>query len=148
MSDDAQLAAHKAAAVRFGEIINSRDYDALPEVCQPNLVRHCPATPDVVVRSIEDMVAFLQEDLKAVPDSVVTLKMMAAEGDLVGFWANYSGTQEGPMGPFPPSGKRVDADFAGIFRFEDGKIAELWVTWDNVEMLTQLGHMTPPAPSG
>ena len=144
MSDSATFDVHKAAANRFGEIINSRDYAALPEVCQPNLVRHCPATPDVSVRSIEDMVAFLEEDLRAVPDSKIELKMMVAEGELVGYWANYSGTQEGQMGPFPPSGKRIDCDFAGIFRFENGKIAEIWVTWDNIAILAGLGHLPPP----
>jgi predicted ester cyclase len=96
------------------------------------------------VRSIEEMVAFLEEDLKAVPDSVLSSKMEVYEGDLAGFWANYSGTQTGPMGPFPASGKRVDCDFSGIFRFEDGKIAEIWVTWDNIGILTQLGHIAPP----
>jgi predicted ester cyclase len=145
MSETAKVAANKAAVERFMEIINSRDFGALPEVCQPNLVRHCPATPDVVVRSIEDMVAFLEEDLKAVPDSAIMNKMGVYEGDFAGFWANYSGTQTGQMGPFPPSGNRVDCDFAGIFRFEEGKIAEIWVTWDNIDILTQLGHMSPPA---
>ncbi len=144
MSNNATLEAHKTTVQRFTEIINSRNYEAFPEVCQPNLVRHCPATPDVNVRSIEDMVAFLEEDLKSVPDSVVTLKLLAAEGDRVGFWANYSGTQEGQMGPFPPSGKRIDCDFAGIFRFEEDKIAEIWVTWDNLGILAALGHIAPP----
>jgi len=64
MSNNATLEAHKTTVQRFTEIINSRNYEAFPEVCQPNLVRHCPATPDVNVRSIEDMVAFLEEDLK------------------------------------------------------------------------------------
>jgi predicted ester cyclase len=144
MSETATLEAHKATANRFTEIINTRDYDTFPEVCQPNMVRHCPATPEVRVRSIEDMVAFLEEDLKAVPDSRVELKMLVAEGELMGYWANYSGTQEGQMGPFPPSGKRIDCDFAGLFRFEDGKIAEIWVTWDNIGILAGLEHITPP----
>jgi len=144
MSDTARIEANKATVERWVEIINARDFDALPEVCQPNLVRHCPATPEVNVRSIADMVAFLEEDLKAVPDSVITQKMSVYEGDFAGFWANYSGTQTGPMGPFPASGKRVDCDFAGIFRFEKGRIAEIWVTWDNVGILAALGHITPP----
>jgi len=144
MSDGTTLDAHKATASRFTEIINSRDFDAFPEVCQPNLVRHCPATPDVRVHSLEDMVAFLEEDLKAVPDAKIELKMLAVEDDLMGYWANYSGTQEGQMGPFPPSGKRIDCDFAGLFRFEEGKIAEIWVTWDNMGILAQLGHLPAP----
>ena len=59
--------------------------------------------------------------------------------------AIYSGTQTGMMGPFPPSGKRVDLPFIGILKFTNGKISEMWVEWDNVFMLTQLGHF-PPAP--
>lgn len=31
-----------------------------------------------------------------------------------------------------------------VVRFEDGKIAEWWVTWDNLAGLTQLGHFPPP----
>ena len=44
------------------------------------------------------------------------------------------------MGPFPPSGKRLSLDFAALFRIESGKIVELWVTWDNLAALSQLGH--------
>jgi predicted ester cyclase len=148
MSDTTKIEAHKATVERWIEIINSRDFDSLPEVCHLNVVRHCPATPDVAVHNIGDLVAFLKEDLKAVPDSVITSKMEVYEGELGGFWANYSGTQTGQMGPFPPSGKRVDADFSGIFRFEDAKIAEIWVTWDNIDILTQLGHLPPPGAEG
>ncbi len=42
--------------------------------------------------------------------------------------------------PFPPSGKRARFDFAGVFRGEDGRIAEMWIVWDNVTVLSQLGH--------
>jgi hypothetical protein len=50
------------------------------------------------------------------------------------------------MGPFPPSGKKVESTFLRILRLEDGKIAELWVEWDNLAMLTQLGHFPRPPP--
>jgi len=61
--------------------------------------------------------------------------------------AIYSGTQQGPMGPFPPTGKRVEGPFLSFLRIEDGKIAEMWVEWDNLSMLTQLGHLPPPGQS-
>jgi predicted ester cyclase len=51
------------------------------------------------------------------------------------------GTQLGPMGPFPPSGKKVQFDFGAILRVENGKLAELWVTWDNMTVLAQLGYL-------
>jgi predicted ester cyclase len=49
------------------------------------------------------------------------------------------------MGAFPATGKRVQAPFLAMFRMESGQIAELWVEWDNVAMLTQLG-LFPPSP--
>ena len=125
---------------RFVEAVNSRDHDALEAFVAPSFTRHCPATPDVVVRSLADFRRFLQQDLATFPDSVVTLEKLIAEGDCVAFWASYSGTQTGPMGPFPASGRRVTGPFAGYFRLEDGRITELFVTWDNVDLLTQLGH--------
>jgi len=61
-------------------------------------------------------------------------------------WATYEGTQLGPMGPFPPSGNRARFSFAGVVRVDDGKLAELWITWDNMAILAQLGHL-PAAPN-
>jgi hypothetical protein len=29
-----------------------------------------------------------------------------------------------------------------MHRFENGLVAETWTSWDNVAVLTQLGHMT------
>jgi steroid delta-isomerase-like uncharacterized protein len=131
---------NKQLVHRFVEVVNTRDYDALEAFVAPDFVRHCPATPDVVVRSRDDLRRFLEQDLETFPDSVVTLEKLIAEGDFVGFWATYSATQTGQMGPFPPSGRRVTGPFAGYFRIEDGMLRELFVTWDNVDMLTQLGH--------
>lgn len=125
---------------RFVEVVNTRDYDVFEAFVAPDFTRYCPATPDVEIRSLDDFRHFLEQDLETFPDSIVALEKLIAEGHHVGFWATYSATQTGQMGPFPPSGRRVTGPFAGYFRIEDGKIAELFVTWDNVDMLTQLGH--------
>jgi len=53
-------------------------------------------------------------------------------------------TQTGPMGPFPASGKKMILPFMAILRFSDGKIAEMWVEWDNLNALAQSGHFPPP----
>lgn len=139
MSTD-DLMRHKDLVRRFVEAVNRRDHDDLAAFVAPGFTRHCPATPDVQVRSLDDFRRFLEQDLAAFPDSVVNFETLIAEGDLVGYWATYSGTQTGQMGPFPPSGRRATAPFAGYFRFEDGMIAEVFVTWDNIDFLVQLGH--------
>jgi hypothetical protein len=35
-------------------------------------------------------------------------------------------------------------DISGVFRIEDGRIAEFWITWDHVAGLVRLGHFPPP----
>jgi steroid delta-isomerase-like uncharacterized protein len=137
-----------AAIVRtMTDAVNRRDLDALDAVVAPDVVRHSAATAGVTVRSLEDFKAFLRSDFATVPDSVIEVRHLIAQGDLVAVHAVYSGTQQGPMGPFPPTGKRVEGPFLSFLRIEDGKIAEMWVEWDNLSMLTQLGHLPPPAAS-
>jgi len=79
-----------------------------------------------------------------VPDSRQEIQQLIADGDIVAVRVRYSGTQTGPMGPFPPSGRKVAIPFLGFLRLENGKIAEIWVEWDNLAALTQLGHLPPP----
>jgi predicted ester cyclase len=140
---------NKALVRRFGEAMNARQFHLLDELVAPGFLRHCQATPDIDVRSLQDFKDFLKQDAAVFPDSIQTLRYMLAEGDLVAIWAIYEGTQKGPMGPFPPSGKKMCIDFGAILRVENGRIAELWVTWDNMAALAQLGHLqAPPGKTG
>jgi steroid delta-isomerase-like uncharacterized protein len=126
------------------EAINARDLAALDDLMADDVVRHSQSTPDVQVRSLEDMKAFLRADFATVPDSRIECPMLIAEGDLVATWCTYGGTQQGPMGPFPATGKPFVLDFSGFLRFEEGKIAEMWTVWDNLAALSQLGLLADP----
>jgi steroid delta-isomerase-like uncharacterized protein len=138
---------NKAIVNRFGETSNAKDYEAIRGLLTPDFVRHSQATPDVVVQNADQFLQYLKADAAVFPDSRQTLQQLVAEADLVAFRVEYAGTQEGQMGPFPPSHKRVQLDVSGVFRLRDGKLAELWVTWDNLAALAQLGHFPPP-PAG
>jgi predicted ester cyclase len=61
----------------------------------------------------------------------------------VALYLTLTGTQNGPAGPFPATGKQVEVKFLGIMRLENAKVAEIWVEWDNLSILTQLGHYPP-----
>ena len=126
------------------EAVNSRDFDALDTLVAADVRRYSGATPDVHVRSLDDFKAFLHTDLAAVPDAMQEVNRIFSSGDMVAVHVTYSGTQDGQMGPFPPSHRRVELPFIGLLRVEDGKIAEIWVEWDNLSVLAQLGHFPPP----
>jgi len=67
-----------------------------------------------------------------------------AEGDMVAVHSGFRGTQHGPLGTLPVSGRPLSADFISIYRVEDGLIAEAWVEWDSLSGLIQLGHVAAP----
>ncbi len=126
------------------ELINQRNLDSLRTVVADDVVRHSNATPGVIVTNLDEFKAFLETDFAVIPDSVMVIDMIFSAGDKVAVRAYYSGTQTGQMGPYPPSDKTVKLVFIGILRIENGKIAEIWVEWDNVSVLAQLGHLPPP----
>ena len=132
------------AATAMIDAINARNLDALDEFIASDVVRHSAATAGVVVTNLSEFKAFLETDFAAVSDSVQKIDVIFGGGDYVAVRARYIGTQDGPMGPFPASGKKLELPYIGILRFEDGKIAEIWVEWDNLFALTQLGHFPPP----
>lgn len=143
-ASDAQLEANKAVVRRFVEAQNSGDIELLSEVVAANVVRHCQATPDVEIRSREDFVRFFEASSAVFSNARLTIDILVAEGDMVATYGSFTGTQDGRMGLFPPTGRDVDSKVLSIVRLEDGKIVELWVEWDNWAILTQLGHFPPP----
>ena len=131
---------------KFDEALNTYNYDLLDEVIKPDFIRHSQATGDQQINNLEEYKEFYRQFTKAFPDANMKEHFLFAKGDMVAAYAAFTGTQKGAFGPFPASGKKVVSETMAIFRIEDGKIAELWVEWDNVAILKQLGFF-PPADS-
>ena len=137
--------ANKALINRFSEAINAGEWDALDGMLTDNFQRHCQATPEVNIKSREEFKELQRSFQEGFPDQRVSIETMIAEGDKVAALGTYSGTHLGPMGDIPPTGKWGEVRMMTLFRIEGGRIAELWVEWDNVAFLTQLGLFPPPA---
>jgi len=135
---------NKSVVRRFGEAYNDHRLDLLDELVAPDFVRHSQATPWVQIHSLADFKRYLEEDWAGVPDGRISARFLVAEGEYVAFYNTYQGTQTGQWGPIPPTNKRFELDISGVFRIADGRIAELWITWDNLALLTQLGQYPPP----
>lgn len=136
--------ANKALVRAFSDAENARNYEALDELMGEGFVRHSSATPGAKVTSREAFKSYLAANAAAFPDYTTSIEMMVAEGDKVAVYAFFRGTMEGPMGDFPATGNSAEMPFLGIFRIEEGQIAELWVEWDNVAFLSELGLFPPP----
>jgi steroid delta-isomerase-like uncharacterized protein len=128
------------------EVWNKKNPAALEQFIAPNYVRHCEAMPPPLqeLRGIGGLEQMYSMTIAAFPNWTEKIEILSAEGDKVAYLSKGRGTQEGPFGPFPASGKSIEVTIIGIHRIENGKIAETWVTWDNVAWLTQMGHFPPP----
>lgn len=57
-----------------------------------------------------------------------------------------TGTNDGPLGPFPASNARLAWPLCEVLRYdEEGRIVEGELFYDMVTMLVQAGHMEAPA---
>ncbi|MBA1145901.1 ester cyclase [Ectothiorhodospiraceae bacterium WFHF3C12] len=124
----------------FVEAINASAWTDLRTIVSPGFVRHSYAAGEPGVRSLDDLIGFLESETTAFPDGKEDLLDLIAEDDKVAARHRFIGTQSGPLGPFPPSNRKMVADYIAIYRIEEGRIVEAWVEWDNKAGLAQLGH--------
>jgi steroid delta-isomerase-like uncharacterized protein len=82
----------------------------------------------------------IADDFRAAfPDLEVTVDLIVAEEDfVVGRWT-ASGTHRGHWGALEPTGRRATFSAVNIFRFENGKVAEIWNHRDDLGLMQQLG---------
>lgn len=75
----------------------------------------------------------------AFPDLQWNVEMILADGDyVVGRWT-MTGTHSAAWGDIEPTGKKAVYSGVNIFRFRNGKVAELWNYRDDLGLMRQLG---------
>jgi predicted ester cyclase len=75
----------------------------------------------------------------AFPDLRFEVEIMLAEDEFVVARWTATGTHSGRWGTIEPTGRRGTFSGVNIFRFEDGKVAEIWNHRDDLGLLEQLG---------
>jgi len=146
LADGSQAQANKATVAHILERLNAGDVDSFVDALAPGYARHCQAMPAGMeeIRGPEAMRQWLRGNQLAFPDYEERLEHLVAEGDFVAWRSVGSGTQSGAFGPLPPTGRRMSIVIIGMHRFERGKIAETWTSWDNLTVLRQLGLLPGP----
>ena len=140
MSKEANIATQK----KMGEIINSHQFDRLPEVFASDVKDHDPA--DDQGPGPKGFVQWFTQFHSAFPDFQVAVEHMLADDDNVAFAYTITGTQNGPFNGMPPTGKKIKVRGMQISKFNsDAKIVERWGASHEVGILQQIGAMNPVA---
>lgn len=81
----------------------------------------------------------------AMPDFAITVHEMLQDGDKVVVRATFSGTHQGELMGFAPSGKRVEIPVIDIHQVREGRIVAHWGVSDMSAVMGQTGSATDPS---
>ncbi|MER3404022.1 MAG: hypothetical protein C4289_01615 [Chloroflexota bacterium] len=118
----------------FEQVVNRVDRAAAEQLVAPDLVFTNPYTP-APTRDHESFLDMLSAVHAALPDFKLVDHATIAQGDLVASrWTVY-GTHLGQLGPFAPTGQRLEISGLSMYRIAGGKIVEGWVQDDTPRVL-------------
>ena len=137
---------NKAVVRRFVDVSNTRDLDALDELCASDFVNHDPANP--AVRDLEGLKESWRMLGSAFPDMQTTIDALLTDGDCVIKRFTVHGTQTGEFNGIPATGRPITFQGIDIHRLENGRIKEIWWGYDNLGVLQQLGVIPQPEQVG
>jgi predicted ester cyclase len=120
------------------ESLNRGDISGADAAFAPDCVIHITGSPveDLDLAGFKQMVVGL---LAAFPDLHFTIEDQLVAGDKVAFRWAATGTNTGPFGAAPPTGRPIRVEGLILDRVVDGRVAERWEQWDQPAMLRQLG---------
>ncbi|MES3016505.1 MAG: ester cyclase [Bacteroidota bacterium] len=133
------MKSNKEIVLSFFEASNKRDWRTIESLVHDDFIRNSSSEPREI-KTNRGLITFHKQEAEVFPDLREEVVFAIEEGDLVAVRVHFLGTQRGPLGSFPASGKILDAHFNCFFKVTDGRIKESWVEYDNLNGLVQLGH--------
>jgi predicted ester cyclase len=117
--------------------------DVFDEVFHDDYLRHDARPGDAPGPEGQKRVA--SSFREAIPDLAFQLEALFGDGDYVCASWTATGTHEGQWHGLKPTGRTIRFSGANIFRFADGKVAELWNHRDDLGLMEQMDAPTPPS---
>ena len=126
----------------FEEVVDKRKLEILDEIMSMDCVIHRPEASEPI-RGLEAFKHALERILQTYSEFTTTIHDLIAEEDRVACRLSHRAVNRNEwtsrLGKHAVTGKTVSWPAIAIFRFHDGKIAEEWVSRDELGMLIELG---------
>ena len=128
------LEENKAIVRSFMGALNEQDLSSLDDLVATDLFDHTNQ-----FRGLETVKQTLKLFYRGFPDAHFTIEDIIAEGERVWISETEIGTHNGEYLGISPTGKKITISTVSIYRVVDGKIAEAWHVYDNLDFYKQLG---------
>ncbi len=120
----------------YAVVFQDHRLDALDLYMEDDYIQHNPEA----AQGKKGFIEFFTELFGAFPDFKATIKMMAAEDDMVFVYNVITGTHTGAeRHGRPAEGSKINFDVVDMFRIANGKLAEHWDVADTRTLFAQLG---------
>jgi steroid delta-isomerase-like uncharacterized protein len=130
---------NKALVRRFyEEAWGQGKLDVIDEVFANDYVRH-DLRPTQALPGPQGQKRITADFRAAFPNLRFEVEILIAEDEFVAARWTATGTHSGRWGTVEPTGRRATLSGVNIFRFEQGKVAELWNHRDDLGLMEQLG---------
>ena len=122
------------------DVWNGRDYDRLNDLVTADFVQHGPVT-EMELSGRDELEANIRQYHEAFSDleSTVNLVFCDETGEYVCAHLTNSGTHDGTLMGIPASDNEGEVDVIGVYRIDDGMIAESWIVADMYTLFDVLG---------
>jgi len=129
---------NKRVYTRYIELLNAQDFEALPEVVDPERYREiCVGfTPGWV--DLQKAVASLEKVVGGIPDLNARIDDLVAEDGKVYARLTVTGTNSGRFFGAPPTGRSYEVSMFDYAKVEDGRIVERIQQSDTLSQLKQM----------
>ncbi len=126
----------------FEEVVDAGRVDILDQLFTDSCIIYRPELAQPIV-GIEAFKQALKGILDVYTEFATTIHDLIGEKDRIACRLNHRGVHRGEwitrVGRHAVPGKTVTWDAIAIFRFAEGKVAEEWVSRDELGMMIQLG---------
>jgi steroid delta-isomerase-like uncharacterized protein len=130
---------NKALVRRFyEEAWGQGKLDVIDEVFANDYVRH-DLRPTQALPGPQGQKRITADFRAAFPNLRFEVEILIAEDEFLAARWTATGTHSGRWGTVEPTGRRATLSGVNIFRFEQGKVAELWNHRDDLGLMEQLG---------
>ena len=93
---------------------------------------------DISVVGKEKFKEYMETMLTGIPNLFHSILTMVCEGDNIAVRALYNGRHTGKLFDYEASNNKIVYSGASFFKFKDGKIIDIWVLGDLINLTKQL----------
>jgi len=127
------------------EVVQEGNTGLADQILTPDVLIHVNGQESRGVDAAKQLATALKT---AFPDIRITHDEVIVSGDRVAIRWTSDQTHGGDYFGTPASGKRIHIEGLDLFHIRDGKIAEMWIEFDNLGILQQMGAIPEPQQAG